>query len=482
MAQRQNDLKLPADYARKIAETFNWKLSIVDEMLEFTEDKEGYFWATLKPNKRFDKPDFVTMCRLTRDLGEEDFLKGARAWKVPGPMAKKGPTGPQEKPSGHGIDSQVAYKEPRNAIPTGPSGVTPDSVKMNNSKPPQIPNIRFIPVDAVQIPSFLPIRALISNERLGEIRQSIKKHGLKYPIKVRPGSDPNTYELIDGYLRLKSVQQLDWKEVPAEITPASDQQVVIDSIVTNKDRIEEDPITVAKKLDILVNAFGWTQEKLAEELGVDQATVSHHIRLLRLPEEVQHYVALHSVSFSHALLLLTLEDPKLQVQLANEVVSKALSTRQLEERILEAQPKPEAPEIPEKHEVVSKTVTAGSRSAYICARCGEPIEGTPVDLGGGKFYDADCAEQVSAESQPGAIREDHVGSFGPELVRLSELGHVDTGEDRGATGAATFGTGEKVSGPVPIGTFQCTECQQHFIIEHLPNGKHKLKQIRSVEG
>jgi ParB/RepB/Spo0J family partition protein len=397
-------LKIPSDFAKKIADTLNRKLTEIEETLDFHEDKDGYFWATLKPKKVLDKPDFIAVCRLTRDLGGEDYLKGAKAWRVPGALAKKGTpdrTPDTQKPSGHGIDSQPAYKEPGNALPTEPSSLTP--------------RVLSIRLEAISIPTFLPTREALTHEKLQVIRDSIKKHGLKYPIKVRPGPQPGTYELIDGYLRLTSAQQLSWKEIPAEVSERTDEQVIIESVITNKDRLEEDPITLAKKLDILVNAFQWTQEKLAQELGIDQSTVSHHIRLLQLPKEVQHYVALHNVSFYHALQLLTLKSPELQTRLANEVVKYGLSTRDLETRILELQPKPETPQIPEKHEEAGPPrESRGPEKQISCARCGEPIEGTPIHLGEGKYYDAECAEQVVAESKAGALPEEHVGPFEEE--------------------------------------------------------------------
>jgi ParB family chromosome partitioning protein len=449
VSQRQSELALPADFAKKIAETLNWKLGVVEETFNFNEDKDGYFWATLKPKKFLDKPDFQTMCRLARDLGGEDYLKGARAWRVPSAYAKKGPAGPQEKSSGQGTDTQPAYKEPGNAVPATPSSSV-------------TPNIKLIPVDGVRIPTFLPTRALISDERLSEIRLSIKKHGLKYPIKVRPGPDPNSYELIDGYVRLKSVQQLDWKEVPAEITPASDQEVVIDSIITNKDRIEEDPITVAKKLDILVNAFGYTHEKVAEELSVSRSWVSDTLRLLKLPLEIQQCLARDNVSRHHGLLLLTLENPELQLRLAKEAVEERLSTRDLEIRIREVQPKPEASE---KHEESLKPTAAGesptTREETICARCGEAVE-HPVNLEG-KFYCAACAEAVVEEAKKGL----HQPPIKPEVP----------------SGPTEPCPAEKAAlKAVPIGEFDCTECHKHFLIEHLPNGEHKLRFVREAEG
>jgi ParB family chromosome partitioning protein len=324
-------VNLPSDFAKKIAKSLGMTDKWVDEWFEIDENKEGYFIAKLKPKKFLEKDQFRTLCALARDLGGEGYLQGAKAWAVPGPFAKK-PLPSTSPPSD-------VRSEPQ------PSTVTSHVVSMDKSEIPNIPNLKFIPVDAIKIPDFLPTRVLISHERLNEITNSIKKHGLKYPIKVRRAN--SDYELIDGYLRLKSVLQLGWKGILAEIKDATDQEVVVESLITNKYRIEEDPITVAKKFDILINAFGFTQEKLAEEIGLDRTTIAHMIRLLKLPKEIQHSVALHNVSFYHALLLLTVENPDLQVQLAKEVVDNGLSTRQLEERIRELQPRPVAPSPPE---------------------------------------------------------------------------------------------------------------------------------------
>lgn len=215
-----------SDFARKISESLALTPLEVAEKFEIEEDKQGFFVAKLKTGQFLDKWKFRTMCTLVRDLDGESYLQGAKAWKVPGPLAKK-PLPPENTTS-----STDARSKPRPA-----SGVAPDSLTYDNSKPPDIPNLKFIPVDAIKIPAFLPTRELISNERLSEITNSIKKHGLKYPIKVRRAN--SDYELIDGYVRLKAVQQLGWKGILAEIKDASDQEVLTESIITNKHRIEE---------------------------------------------------------------------------------------------------------------------------------------------------------------------------------------------------------------------------------------------------
>jgi ParB family chromosome partitioning protein len=322
-------INLPSDFAKEIAKSLGMTEKWVDEWFEIDENKQGYFIAKLKPKKFLEKDQFRTLCALTRDLGGEGYLQGAKAWQVPGPLAKK-PLPQQDTTS-------TPSPTDARSMPQPASGVAPDSLTYDQSKPPEIPNLKFIPIDAIKMSNILPMRTLISHERLSEIRNSIKKHGLRYAIKVRRFN--SDYELIDGYLRLKCVQQLGWKGILAEIEDATDEEVLVESLITNRHRIEEDPITTAKRLDIYVNIQGHTQNEAAEQLGLDQTTISNFIRLLKLPKEIQHYFAVNNVSYHHGLLLLSVENPKLQVQLANEIVDKGLSTRQLEERISELQPK-----------------------------------------------------------------------------------------------------------------------------------------------
>ena len=329
-------LKLPSDFAKEIAQSLGMTEKWVDEWFDIEEDKQGYFIAKLKPKKFLEKEQFRTICALARDLGGEGYLQGAKAWSVPGPLAKK--------PLPQANTTSTPSPMDARSKPEPVSGVAPDSLTYDKSGSPDIPNLKFIPVDAIKIPAFLPTRELISHERLSEIRNSIKKHGLRYPIKVRRFN--SDYELIDGYLRLKSVQQLGWKGILAEIKDATDQEVVVESLITNKHRIEEDPITAAKKLDILVNAFGYTQEKLAEEIGLSQEYVSNAMRLLKLPKEVQRQISSNDIGFRHGLTLLTVNNVDSQLKLAREVIDERLTISELEQRIDELQPKPVAPSPP----------------------------------------------------------------------------------------------------------------------------------------
>ena len=424
------DLK---DFTRLIAQTLDFKEQAIPEWFSIEETKDGYFTAVLQKGKWLDNLPFKALCGLMRDL-KGDYVKGAQTFSAPGPMAKK-----------------------------EPSGIAPNDVKDDKRKP-DLPNIRFVSVNAIHVPSFLPTRELIDLKQ-GKIRESIKKHGLKYPIRVRPGTEPETYELIDGFLRLQSVKQLGWTEIITEIKDTSDQEVVIESIIMNKDRIEEDPITIAKKLDILVNAFGYTQEKLAQELGISQPEISHYVGLLRLPKEIQHYVALNNVSFYHGLLLLTLEKPELQVQLAKEVIDKGLSTRQLEERIQEVQPKPGVP--PPIGTVKPQDVTYGKAKEILDTPAGREV-----------LIDA-VKEAVAKGEIPASMEDEEFRIFAEGIATVEDEHEPLEPSEKAGVGSSETVHRHKLEG-VQVGEFHCTECNQHFVIDHISADKHRLKKVEGV--
>jgi ParB family chromosome partitioning protein len=54
------------------------------------------------------------------------------------------------------------------------------------------------------------------------------------------------------------------------------------------------------------------------------------LRLLRLPESIQHQVESEDLSMGHARAILGLDSPELQIKVASEVVKRRLSVRQTE--------------------------------------------------------------------------------------------------------------------------------------------------------
>jgi len=427
MSQHRSQLALPSDFAKKIADTLNWKLNVVEEMLDFTEDKEGYFWATLKPKKNFDKPDFIAVCSLTRDLGGEDYLKGAKAWKVPGAYVKKGPTASEEKPSGHGIDSQPAYKQPDNALPRTPSGLTLGQVLFT-----------ILPIKGLLSMPFQS-RKDIEGSDFADLIESVKTVGILEPILVRPKTTED-FEIVAGERRVAAAKKAGLAQVPAIIKLLSDQEAYEIQLVENVQRKDLTDMEKARMLDMMITKFSYTQEQLAKKLGKSQPWVSQHLAMLQIPDNITRVIKHGEMTEFQAREILAAPEEKRE-----EILSKIEETGVV----------PSSREIRE----VAKSIP--------CARCGEAAE-HPVNLQG-RFYCAACAEAVVEEAKETSIAESHVGPFEEELRGALRQPAV---EPEVPSRAKPVG--------VQIGEFQCTECHQRFLIDHMPNGEHKLRPIKEA--
>ena len=266
-------MKLLSDFAEKIAETLGMTVQGVEEFFEVYEDREGYFIAKPKPSTRWiDTPQFNAMCILARRLGG-DYVEGARAWKVPGPYAKKpqAPEGPKPvTTSTPSPQSQDACSKPE------PSGVTPHVVTDDKSRSPQ---------------TTVPIKALLSmpfqcrtnpvDPEMAELTESIRALGVLQPILVRP--KPNgLYEIVYGQRRVKAAEKAGLVEIPANIRILSDQEAYEVQFAENLQREDLSDMEKARMLDFMIKKFGYTQEALAQKLGKTKGWVSQHIAMLEL--------------------------------------------------------------------------------------------------------------------------------------------------------------------------------------------------------
>ena len=86
----------------------------------------------------------------------------------------------------------------------------------------------------------------------------------------------------------------------------------------------------------LMEEFQFTQEAVAEAIGKDRSTVTNLLRLLRLPEEIQKQVADAKLSMGHARALLSLEDAAIQKKMAQVIIDRGLSVRQVEDLVKKA--------------------------------------------------------------------------------------------------------------------------------------------------
>lgn len=194
-------------------------------------------------------------------------------------------------------------------------------------------DIMRIPVDLIQPNPYQP-RQTFNPEALEELSASIKALGLIQPITVRKG-DNGKYQIISGERRFKASRMAGLKEVPAYIISTDDRGMMEMAIVENIQRENLDPIEVALSYHRLMTECNLTQEAMSETLGKKRATIANQLRLLSLPVKVQHDLKVGQISVGHAKVILSVQDPEVQVKLCDLVVNQGLSVRALEDKIKE---------------------------------------------------------------------------------------------------------------------------------------------------
>lgn len=173
-------------------------------------------------------------------------------------------------------------------------------------------------------------RQHFDSQKLEELAQSIRAHGLLEPLVVRrvPGSD--TFELVAGERRWRALQRAGVSEALVVVKDVSAKNAFELALIENVQREDLNSIELAEAYDRLVREHGYTQEALAERLGKDRTTITNALRLLKLPPRVRSQVIGGELTEGHARALLGASDAAVIEQLAERVVRGNLSVRATE--------------------------------------------------------------------------------------------------------------------------------------------------------
>ena len=178
---------------------------------------------------------------------------------------------------------------------------------------------------------FQPRRAFSEGE-LAELEASIRASGLLQPITVRRPQVGSGYELVAGERRLRAAGRLGWTEIPAMIRDFDDRAMLTLALVENLQRSDLNPLEEADGYQRLIDEFGLTQQQVADAVGKDRTTITNLLRVLTLPAAIRAMVERGHITAGHARALLPIRDERRQLDVANEIVARQLSVRDVEAR------------------------------------------------------------------------------------------------------------------------------------------------------
>lgn len=181
------------------------------------------------------------------------------------------------------------------------------------------------------VPNRFQPRTVFDQDRIDELAQTIRTHGVIQPIVVRERD--GKYEIIAGERRWRAVTSLGWDTIPAIVKEFNDSQTASIALIENLQREGLTAIEEAVAYAKLIEIHGLTQESLAQRLGKSQSTIANKLRLLHLPEPIHEAILQRTISERHARAMLPLKDEQLQLKLLNEIVDKGFNVKQTEERV-----------------------------------------------------------------------------------------------------------------------------------------------------
>lgn len=189
--------------------------------------------------------------------------------------------------------------------------------------------INEISVDLISANPDQP-RTFFSEEALDELATSIRELGVIQPLTLRLADD-GRYQIIAGERRWRAAKRAGLPTVPAYVRTASDSEITEMALIENIQREDLNAIEVALAFRKLIDTYHLTQDRLSERLGKKRATIANHLRLLKLPAEIQLGLRDHKLDMGHARALLSVADPKKQLKLYNMIVKEGLSVRKVED-------------------------------------------------------------------------------------------------------------------------------------------------------
>jgi len=189
-------------------------------------------------------------------------------------------------------------------------------------------SISNIPITSIETNPFNP-RSNFEKGALEELSESISAHGIIQPLTVRKmGRDK--YQLISGERRYRASQLAGLTEIPAFIRIANDQAMLEMALVENIQREDLNPIEVSLSYKRLIDECNMTQEQLSQKIAKSRTSITNHLRLLKLPADIQIGLKDQKITMGHARALVSAGEEKKQLELFQRVIVESLSVREIE--------------------------------------------------------------------------------------------------------------------------------------------------------
>lgn len=167
--------------------------------------------------------------------------------------------------------------------------------------------------------------------KIESLADSIKDNGLIQPIVVKKLS--KGYEIIAGERRWRAAKTIPLKEIDVIVREATESEIAQLALIENLQREDLNDIEQAIAYKSLIDDYRLTQDKVAKLVGKSRTYITNTLRLLNLESIFQGMIRDGVISSGHGRALLTLKSNGDRQKVADLIISKTLSVREVEDLV-----------------------------------------------------------------------------------------------------------------------------------------------------
>jgi len=172
-------------------------------------------------------------------------------------------------------------------------------------------------------------REEFDEEKLNELADSIKEHGILQAITIEDAENGNFY-IIAGERRTRAAKIVGLSKVPVQLRKFDEQKKLEVALIENIQRADLNPIEEAKAYYKLMQISGLSQDQIAVRVGKNRSTVANAIRLLKLPEDMQNALTEQKLTSGHARALLAVKAESDRRILFTKIIESGMNVRDAE--------------------------------------------------------------------------------------------------------------------------------------------------------
>ncbi len=195
-----------------------------------------------------------------------------------------------------------------------------------NLEKEELNKIQEIDIDMIRPNPNQPRKSFVE-DKLEELAESIKQHGVIQPIIVK--KEDNVFMIIAGERRWRASRMASLTSIPCIVRDIENRNVSEIALIENIQREDLNPVDEANAYSFIMNRYAMTQEELANVVGKSRVYVTNTLRLLNLSDYVKSKILSEEISQGHARAMISLENV-MQIELTDKIIAQGLSVRDVE--------------------------------------------------------------------------------------------------------------------------------------------------------